>query len=80
VFSGSVLLELARRGVSREHAYDWVQRNAMRSFKEQTDFKPLLLADPDITRVLPRDVIEEAFSLDAQLKHVESIFARVFGA
>ena len=50
VFSGTVLLELARRGVSREQAYEWVQRNAMRSFHEQRDFKTLLLADPDVTR------------------------------
>ena len=52
VFSGTVLLELARRGISREQAYEWVQRNAMRSFHEQKDFKSLLLADPDLTRVL----------------------------
>ena len=45
IFSGQVLLELARRGVSREQAYEWVQRNAMRSFDEQQDFKALLLAD-----------------------------------
>src|SRR6185295_19560768 len=53
VFSGTVLLEVARRGVSREQAYDWVQRNAMRSFHEQRDFRALLLADADVTRVLP---------------------------
>ena len=79
VFSGSVLLELARRGVSREDAYAWVQRNAMRSFNEHVDFKPLLLADADITRVLPAEVIEEAFDLGAQLRNVDAIFARVFG-
>ena len=56
VFSGSVLLELARRGVSREQAYEWVQRNAMRSFSEQRDFKALLLADADVARALPREV------------------------
>jgi adenylosuccinate lyase len=44
VFSGTVLLELAQRGVSREQAYEWVQRNAMRAFNEQRDFKTLLLA------------------------------------
>ena len=49
VFSGTVLLELAKRGVSREQAYEWVQRNAMRSFAEQRDFKELLLADPEVT-------------------------------
>jgi adenylosuccinate lyase len=79
VFSGSVLLELARRGISREDAYAWVQRNAMRSFNERVDFKPLLLADADITRVLPTEVIEEAFDLGAQLRNVDAIFARVFG-
>src|SRR5215472_14582366 len=45
VYSGSVLLELARRGVSREQAYEWVQRNAMKSFKDGREFKDLLLAD-----------------------------------
>ena len=48
VFSGTVLLELAQRGVSREEAYEWVQRNAMRAFHEQRDFKALLLADQDV--------------------------------
>ena len=48
VFSGTVLLELARRGISREQAYEWVQRNAMRAFHEQRDFKELLLQDPDV--------------------------------
>ena len=44
----------ARRGVSREQAYEWVQRNAMQSFAERRDFKALLLADPDVTAVLRR--------------------------
>jgi adenylosuccinate lyase len=78
VFSGSVLLELARRGVSREQAYDWVQRNAMRSFDERRDFKALLVADADIARVLPKSVLDEAFDLDVQLRNVDAIFARVF--
>ena len=79
VFSGTVLLELARRGVSREQAYEWVQRNAMRSFHEGTDFKSLLLADADVTRVLPPDDIARAFDLGEQLRHVDDIFDRVFG-
>ncbi len=78
VFSGTVLLELARRGVSREQAYEWVQRNAMRAFHEQRDFKSLLAADGDITRVLPPGEIERAFDLNDQLKHVDGIFERVF--
>jgi adenylosuccinate lyase len=78
VFSGTVLLELARKGVSRELAYDWVQRNAMRSFDEKRDFRTLLLADADVTRVLPPAEIEHAFDLNEQLKHVDLIFDRVF--
>jgi adenylosuccinate lyase len=78
VFSGTVLLELAKKGISREQAYEWVQRNAMRAFAEKVDFKKLLLADPDVARVLPAAEIERAFDLDEQFKHVDDIFARVF--
>jgi len=78
VFSGTVLLELARHGASREQAYEWVQRNAMRSFGEHRDFKALLMADADISRVLPRGDLERAFDLGEQLRHVDDIFARVF--
>jgi adenylosuccinate lyase len=78
VFSGTVLLELARRGVSREQAYEWVQRNAMRSFHEKTDFKRLLLADPDVSGVLSPSGIERAFNLEEQLRNVDVIFERVF--
>ncbi len=78
VFSGTLLLELARRGVAREQAYLWVQRNAMRSFEEQREFRDLVLADPEITGVLPRAIIDEAFSLEAQLRQADAIFDRVF--
>jgi adenylosuccinate lyase len=80
VFSGTVLLELARRGISREQAYEWVQRNAMRSFHEQTDFKTLLLEDPDLLGVLTRAEIEKAFDLQDQMRNIDAIFARVLGA
>jgi len=78
VFSGTVLLELARRGVSREQAYEWVQRNAMRAFQEQRDFKSLLLADVDLMRVLSSDDVHRAFDLTEQLRNVDAIFDRVF--
>ena len=78
VFSGTVLLELAQRGVSREQSYEWVQRNAMRAFHEQRDFKELLLADTDVGRVLTPAEIEHAFDLNAQLRHVDHVFERVF--
>jgi adenylosuccinate lyase len=80
VFSGTVLLELAKKGVSREQAYEWVQRNAMLSYAEQRDFKDLLLADSDVQRVLSRAEIERAFDLREQLRHVDDIFDRVFGS
>ena len=81
IFSGGVLLELAKRGVSREEAYRWVQRNAMRVFddNEPRDFKTELLQDADVTSVLTGDEIERAFDLDVQLRHVDAIFNRVLG-
>jgi adenylosuccinate lyase len=79
VFSGTVLLELAKRGVSREDAYLWVQRNAMRSYEERGDFKELLLKDPDVMRVVTPGVINESFDLGAQMRHVDTVFDRVFG-
>jgi adenylosuccinate lyase len=78
VFSGTVLLELARRGVTREQAYEWVQRNAMTSFHEQRDFKSLLLSDGDVAAAMSASDIERAFDLDQQLAHVDDVFARVF--
>jgi adenylosuccinate lyase len=80
VFSGTVLLELAKKGVSREQAYEWVQRNAMRSFHEEKDFKDLLLADPDVTQALSHAEIELAFDLHEQFRHVDHVFNRVFGS
>jgi adenylosuccinate lyase len=80
VFSGTVLLELAKKGLSREQAYEWVQRNAMRSFAEQRDFKALLLADPDVVSALSASELEDAFDLDQQFRHIDHVFARVFGA
>lgn len=78
VFSGTVLLELARRGLSREQAYELVQQNAMRSFHERKDFKTLLLADPEVAKVLPPADLERAFDLDQHLRHVDHILERAF--
>ena len=76
VFSGTVLLELAKRGVSRERAYEWVQRAAMRSHDEQTDFKTLLAADSDVMTVLSSEDLDQAFDLEGQLRHVGPIVDR----
>ena len=78
VFSGTLLLELAKRGVSREQAYEWVQRNAMRAFHEKRDFKELILSDADVMRILTPAEVEKAFSLDDQLRNVNGIIDRVF--
>jgi adenylosuccinate lyase len=78
VFSGTLLLELAKRGVSREQAYEWVQRNAMRAFHEQRDFKELMLVDREVMTVLTPADVEKAFSLEDQLRNVDAVFARVF--
>lgn len=77
VFSGTVLLALAQRGVSREQAYLWVQRAAMQSHDEGLDFKELLAADAEVMAVLSRDGLEQAFDLDRQLRHVGPVVDRV---
>ena len=80
IFSGQLLLELAGRGVLRETAYRWVQRNAMKAWEEDGDFRALAEADEDIRGALTGEDFARAFSLDRQLRHVDRIFERVFGA
>ena len=79
VFSGTVLLELAKKDVSREQAYEWVQRNAMRSFAEQSRLQEPAAGRRRHHRVLRPAEIERAFDLDEQFRHVDHIFDRVFG-
>ncbi len=79
VMSQRVLLALTQVGVSREDAYRLVQRNAMKVWEEDKDFKTELLADPEVTSVLAPEEIEEKFDLDYHTKHVDTIFRRVFG-
>jgi adenylosuccinate lyase len=78
VFSGTLLLQLATSGVSREQAYEWIQRNAMRAFDERRDFKALVLADADIAAHLSAAEIERTFDLNEQFKYVDQVFDRVF--
>src|SRR5579863_10347938 len=79
VFSGQLLLDLVEHGVSREDAYRMVQAHAMRAWKEDLNFRDLVLKDAQITRLVPRRTIEHAFDLKRQLRNVDKIFARVFG-
>jgi len=78
IFSGQLLLDLAAKGVLREEAYQWVQRNAMRAWEQGEDFRKLVEADPDITRTLSPSELDSAFDLQRQLRHVEAIFNRLF--
>jgi adenylosuccinate lyase len=78
IFSGQLLLALTSKGVSRETAYDWVQRNAMRVWDEDRDFQTLVKADDEIKSHLSVEEIERTFSLDHYLRNVDSIFERVF--
>ena len=79
VMSQRVLLALTQAGVSREDAYRLVQRNAMKVWEQGADFKSELLADPEVTAALSPAAIEEKFDLGYHTKHVDTIFARVFG-
>ena len=79
VHSQRVLLALTQAGVSREDAYRLVQRNAMKVWEEGRDFREELLADPEVTAALSPAQIEEKFDLGYHTKHVDTIFARVFG-
>ncbi|MGB5556701.1 MAG: adenylosuccinate lyase, partial [Paracoccaceae bacterium] len=80
VMSQRVLLALTQKGVSREEAYRLVQRNAMKVWEQGKDFRTELLADPEVTAALTPAEIEEKFDLAYHTKHVDTIFARVFGA
>ncbi len=79
VFSGQLLLALTQKGVSREDAYVFAQRNAMKVWDEAADFKELVLADKDITDKLSVEDIERIFSFEHYLRNVGKVFARVFG-
>jgi len=79
IFSGQLLLALTKAGASREDAYEWVQRNAMKAWDEGKDLKTLVSADREITALLSADEIDRVFSLDTYLRNVDQIFARVFG-
>jgi adenylosuccinate lyase len=80
VFSGQLLLDLSAAGMLREQAYRVVQTHAMRAWESEGDFRAAVEADPEIRAVLTPAQIAEAFSLERQLRNVDKIFARVFGA
>ena len=79
VNSQRVLLALTQAGVSREDAYALVQRNAMKVWEQGADFRTELGADPEVAAALPPEALDALFDLDHHLRHVDTIFARVFG-
>ncbi len=80
IHSQRVLLALTDAGVPREEAYRLVQRNAMKVWEDGADFLEALLADRDVTKALSPETIRAQFDLGYHLKHVDTIFARVFGS
>ncbi len=79
VYSQKILLDLTQAGVSREDAYRLVQRNAMKVWEQGKDFQQELLADSEVVGALGEAKIRESFDLGYHLKHVDTIFRRVFG-
>ncbi|MFH1625130.1 MAG: adenylosuccinate lyase [Pseudomonadota bacterium] len=77
IFSQGLLLALTRKGVSREDAYDMVQRNAMRVWKEGIDFRELIVEDNAIMKNLTEGELQECFDLNRYVRHVDEVFQRV---
>ncbi|MDX1485228.1 MAG: adenylosuccinate lyase [Alphaproteobacteria bacterium] len=80
VFSQRVLLSLTQKGMSREDAYQAVQRNAMKVWEKGEDFRTALAADKDVSAQLDPGELDDLFDLSYHTKHVDTIFDRVFGS
>jgi len=76
VFSQRVLLALVAKGLSREDAYSLVQRNAMKTWGTNVDFKTNLLEDEEVSSYLTKEELEACFDLNYYLRHIEQVFAR----
>lgn len=79
IYSEAILLLLTKKGLSREEAYQIVQRNAMKVWEEGLDFKTLLSQDETIKSLLQPEELDSTFEIRHHLKHVDAIFRRVFG-
>ena len=77
IFSQRVLLKLMDKGLARQKAYDMVQRNAMKTWKDGSDFKYNLSRDKDVGRYLDKKELERIFELDYYLRNVNKIFRKV---
>lgn len=79
IFSGQLMLALTQKGVSREDAYAWTQRNAMKVWDEGGNYYHLIREDTDISSRLSNEEIDRVFDLKHYLRNVDKVFARVFG-
>ena len=79
IYSETVLLLLTQKGLSREEAYEVVQKNAMKVWEKRGDFKTYLSQDEVIRKLLTREALDGAFDIRHQLRHMDEIFQRVFG-
>jgi len=80
VFSGQLLQDLVEHGAPREDSYKWVQAHAMAAWESETSFKDRVAADPNIRKFLDEKALAHTFDLQRQLRAVDAIFKRVFGA
>ncbi len=78
VFSGQLMLALTQKGVSRENAYVYTQRNAMKVWDEGGEYRDLVMNDADISAKLSKEEIEKVFDMRHYLRNVEKVFERVF--
>src|SRR5258707_8700662 len=80
VYSGQLLQDLVEKGMPRDDAYKAVQENAMSAWESETSFRDRVAADARITKYLDAKALAHTFDLQRQLRYVEAIFDRVFGA
>ena len=80
VFSGQLLQDLVEQGAPREDAYKWVQAHAMAAWESETSFQDRVAADANIRKFLDPQALAHTFSLHRQLRAVDAIYLRVFGA
>jgi adenylosuccinate lyase len=77
--SQNVLINLTEKGMTREDAYELVQKNAMMSWKKKKDFKSLLMKDRNVTQYLSRKELNEIFDPKQYFRNIDFVFGRVFG-
>ena len=77
IFSQEVLLALIKKGITRENAYQIVQKNAMKSWNDKCNFKDLLYEDPKVNKYLSNKEIDSLFDLDKIMVNINKIYKRI---